>query len=337
MKVLICSEPGKMEYAEKPIPTPAAHELLLKINTIGICGTDLHAFNGNQPYFTYPRILGHEIGASVADANGHDHFTVGEAVTIMPYFYCGNCFSCRKSRTNCCSNLKVAGVHIDGAMQEYFCVPASSAINKTGLAAEQLAIVEPFAIGEHALSRAGVNSGNRILILGAGPIGIGIALLALYRKAEVTIADPDPYRLDLCRTVSGLNFIDMSKENIQERIMELTEGDGAEFVFEASGNLKAIESTIGLLAHGGKIILVGIQKQSFTFHHPDFHKKETTLMSSRNAVPADFENVIKFFNQPQSSDFHFINNRIRFENAASWFMDANTQKNKIIKSVISFD
>ncbi len=337
MKVLICTEPGKMEYDERPVPEPAAHEVLLKINTIGICGTDLHAYNGHQPFFTYPRILGHEISASVADANGHEQFVVGEAVTIMPYFYCGNCYSCRQFKTNCCSNLKVAGVHIDGGMQEFYCVPASSVFKDTGLPNERLATVEPFAIGEHALNQAGVFSGSRILILGAGPIGIGIALLALYRKAEVIIADPDAYRLTLCRNIKGLTIIDMQKENPKEKLMELTQGDGAAFVFEASGNIRAIESTSELIAHGGKIILVGLQKQAFSFNHPDFHKKEITLMSSRNAVPADFFNVVSYFREPNTSGFQYITHRIEFDKAASWFMDTNAEKNKIIKAIIRFD
>ncbi|WP_336517329.1 zinc-binding alcohol dehydrogenase family protein [Pollutibacter soli] len=336
MKVIVCAEPGKMQYEERPIPVPGTTDVLLRVKRIGVCGTDLHAFSGRQPYFEYPRILGHEISAEIADPNGYG-FRVGEPVTIMPYFYCGHCYSCRIGKTNCCSRLKVAGVHIDGAMQEYFAAPASSIISNTNMSTEDLALIEPFAIGSHALSRAGIKGEEQVLILGAGPIGIGLVLLAISKGIKVILADIDDERLKICRTIPGLQVVNSKKENLQDAVMAITGSDGVSTVFEATGNLAAIESALPLISFGGQIVLVGIQKEAFHFSHPDFHRKETTLMSSRNATHKDFEDVIHFFQNNGLGIFPYISDNISFNDAADWFMDKSISKNKNIKAMIRFD
>lgn len=336
IKVMTCAEPGIMHYENRPMPVPGADEVLLRIKRVGVCGTDLHAFAGRQPYFEYPRILGHEISAEIADPNGH-RFRVGELVTIMPYFYCGSCYSCRTGKTNCCSTLKVAGVHIDGAMQQYFTAPATSVISNTNLSLEELALLEPFAIGAHAILRAGVKPGARLLILGAGPIGIGLALQAMNKGAEVVLADIDEERLKVCEAITGLQLINSKKENLADAAMRITGSDAFSTVFEATGSLAAIESALPLISFGGQIVLVGIQKEVFHFSHPDFHKKETTLMSSRNATKTDFVQVIDFFETTGLRSFPYISEIISFNDAADWFMNPDISKNKIIKAMISFD
>lgn len=333
---MTCSRPGIMCYEKRPMPIPGAGEVLLRVKRVGICGTDLHAFAGRQPYFEYPRILGHEISAEIADPNGHS-FRAGELVTIMPYFYCGRCYSCRTGKTNCCSTLKVAGVHIDGAMQEYFTAPATSIISNTNLSEEELALLEPFAIGAHAIFRAGIKPGAQVLVLGAGPIGIGLALQAISKGVGAVLADIDEERLKLCEAVTGLQLVNSKKENLVDAIMNLTNGDGISTVFEATGNLAAIESCLPLISFGGQIILVGIQKEAFCFSHPDFHKKETTLMSSRNATGRDFNEAIDFFKTTGLGKFKYISGLISFKDAADWFMSPDISKNKIIKAMISFD
>lgn len=166
MKTLVCAEPGRFQMTETEMPEPGPGQVLLKVRQVGVCGTDLHAFEGTQPYFSYPRILGHELGCEVADANGFPGFRQGEAVTVIPYFACGDCIACRKGRPNCCVSLAVYGVHVDGGMREYIAVPASSVVLGGGLATEALALVEPLAIGAHGVRRAGIAAGEDVLVVG---------------------------------------------------------------------------------------------------------------------------------------------------------------------------
>ncbi len=336
MRVLTCVRPGKMEMTGKPVPVPALNEVLLKIKKVGICGTDLHAFSGTQPYFNYPRVLGHEIAAEIADPNGNAGFKTGEIVTIMPYFNCGNCNACLKGKTNCCVNLKVAGVHTDGALQEYFTVPANCVIPNSSLSTDQLTLVEPFSIGQHALSRTAYNEDDTILIIGAGPIGIGLAQLAVQKKGKVIIADMDENKIDYCNKIKGLQTILIHSGNMNKEVMAQTSGAGADIVFDATGNLKAIESGLSYLAHAGAYILVGLQKQPFAFSHPEFHKKETTLMSSRNATRRDFDAVIDFFMQSKAATADYITHRLSFSDAEEAFPAILHEKSKVIKAVIEF-
>jgi 2-desacetyl-2-hydroxyethyl bacteriochlorophyllide A dehydrogenase len=336
MRILTCIRPGKMEMTGQPEPVPAPNEVLLKIKKVGICGTDLHAFSGTQPYFTYPRILGHEIAAEIADPNGHLDFKTGDAVTVMPYFHCGTCHACLKGRSNCCVNLKVAGVHADGAMREYFAVPAENVILNSFLTNDQLALIEPFAIGEHALDRAALSDGDVILIIGAGPIGIGIAQLAVKRNVKTIIADTNKNRIDYCGSINGLQTILIDSGDMTKEVMKKTAGAGADIVIDASGNLKAIESGLQYMAHSGKFILVGLQKQTFAFSHPEFHKKETTLMSSRNATRRDFDAVIDFFKTGKAETSQYITHRVSFADAEEAFPVILHEKSKVIKAIIEF-
>lgn len=336
MRVLTCVRPGKMEMTGQPVPTPAINEVLLKTKKIGICGTDLHAFSGTQPYFNYPRVLGHEIAAEIADPNGHTGFKTGDVVTVMPYFNCGTCSSCLKGKTNCCSNLKVAGVHADGGLREYFPAPADKVILNTTLSTDQLALLEPFSIGQHAISRAAFNDNDTVLIIGAGPIGIGLAQLAVQKNVRVIIADTDENRISYCRRIKGLDNILIQAGKMTADVLEKTSGAGADIVIDASGNLKAIESGLQYMSHGGKYILVGLQKQTFAFSHPEFHKKETTLMSSRNATRKDFDDVIDFFTAGKAETTHYITHRLSFADAEEAFPVILHEKSKVIKAVIEF-
>ena len=185
MLSLVCQEPGTLKYREETYPVPNPGEVILKMTHLGICGTDLHAFEGNQPFFQYPRILGHEVAAIVEDPNGAVGFVKGEVVTVIPYFHCGKCIACRKGKTNCCSSLSVYGVHVDGAMKEYIVVPAYSLVKSSGLTGEELALVEPVAIGAHGITRAAICASDTVLVIGAGPIGLGTILMARLSGATV--------------------------------------------------------------------------------------------------------------------------------------------------------
>ena len=191
MKALICTEPGLLEYTEQPAPVFAEGNTILRIRRIGLCGTDLHAFEGTQPYFSYPRILGHELAAEIVQTDNAD-FTEGEIVTFIPYFYCGTCIACRNGKPNCCTAIKVCGVHINGGMAEYLSVPSYSLVKSQGLSFDELALIEPLAIGAHAVRRAAVAANEFVLVVGAGPIGLdeipllrGVAVRKWLTKAVV--------------------------------------------------------------------------------------------------------------------------------------------------------
>jgi threonine dehydrogenase-like Zn-dependent dehydrogenase len=195
MKILTCTTPGKLEYGTAETPQLKPGNALLKIKRIGICGTDLHAFEGTQPFFSYPRILGHELAAEVVEAGDVKGFEKGEAVTFIPYFNCGYCIACRSGKPNCCANILVCGVHTDGGMAEYLQVPSHLLVHGEGLSFDELALVEPLAIGAHGVRRADVKPGEFVLVIGAGPIGLGIMEFARIAGAKVIAADVSiPFR-----------------------------------------------------------------------------------------------------------------------------------------------
>src|SRR5688572_24296428 len=203
MKILTCTSPGQFEYGSGTKPDLTKGQAILKVKRIGICGTDLHAFEGTQPYFSYPRVLGHELALEVEQANG---FEKGEAVTIVPYFNCGQCIACRSGKPNCCVRLNVFGVHIDGGMKEYISVPQSSLVKGEGLSFDELALVEPLAIGAHGVSRAAVQPGEFVLVVGAGPIGLGIMEFARIAGGKVIALDINEQRLSFCKEKLAIPF-----------------------------------------------------------------------------------------------------------------------------------
>ncbi len=199
MKTLICSSPGHFDYIDSAVPELTKDHAIIRIKRIGVCGTDLHAFEGTQPYFRYPRILGHELAAEIETVDGTSDFRKGEMVTIIPYFYCGKCIACRNGKPNCCVDLRVFGVHIDGGMTEYVSVPSYSLVGSQGLNKDSLALIEPLAIGTHAVKRAAIQPGENVLVIGAGPIGLGTMEMVRIAGGNVIALDINESRLAFCR------------------------------------------------------------------------------------------------------------------------------------------
>ena len=334
MKTLTCIRPGAFEYSEIDMPVKEPGKSILKVERIGICGTDLHAFEGTQPFFNYPRILGHELALSIVETKAPG-FLVGEMVTIIPYFNCGHCIACKMGKPNCCVEISVYGVHMDGGMCEYILVPNEALIHGKGLCADELALIEPLAIGAHAVRRANVQPNENVLIIGAGPIGIGIIEFANIAGANVIVLDINEFRLDFCKKqFSTATIINSVKENAMERIKELTKSDMPTVVFDATGNLSAINQGINYLAHGGRYVLVGLQKEAISISHPEFHKREATLMSSRNATKSDFEQVILSIKDGRVHPLNYITNRIPFDDVASVFSTLLDPSSNVIKAMI---
>lgn len=338
MQSLVCIQPGQFEYKEMPKPVLQKGYSILEIKRIGVCGTDLHAYEGTQPYFEYPRILGHELGAIIYETEEGSGFVKGEAVTIIPYFNCGHCIACRNNKPNCCVNMQVCGVHADGGMRNYLLAPNYSLIKSDGLSFDELALVEPLAIGAHSIQRADVRKDEFVLVIGAGPIGLGIMEFARISGGNVIAADVNVHRLSFCKDKLRVEHtINVLSENVTERLKEITNGDMPTAVIDATGNLKAINGALQYLAHGGRYVLVGLQKENFSFSHPEFHKRESTLMSSRNATKMDFEHVINSMKTGLVNPATYITHRVSFAETKNVFPSLLDPANAVIKAMISMD
>jgi len=338
MKVLVCTEPGNFEYEtlQKPQLKPAY--AIIKIKRIGICGTDLHAFEGTQPYFSYPRILGHELSGELVDFDNAPGCERGEIETFIPYFNCGHCIACRMGKPNCCSSIQVCGVHCDGGMVEYLMVPSRSLLHGEGLSLDELALVEPLAIGAHGVRRAQIVDGENVLVIGAGPIGLGTMEMARIAGANVIAMDINEQRLQFCKEKLGVSFaLNAMSKDIVQQLAEITNGDMPTVVIDATGNLKAINTGFQYVSHGGKYILIGLQKGEICFSHPEFHKREATLMSSRNATKEDFQKVMSAMKNKLIDPSNYITHRTIFTDVKEEFAQWLNPANGVIKAMVSME
>lgn len=337
MKRLTCTTPGTLSYETAPKPPASEGTTVLQVKRVGICGTDLHAFEGTQPFFSYPRVLGHEI-AAVIEETDRAGFAKGDAVTIIPYLSCGACIACRSGTPNCCVNIRVCGVHIDGAMAEYYSVPSDALMKHDALQLDELALVEPLAIGAHAIRRAAVRPGEFVLVAGAGPIGLGVIELARIAGAQVIVTDVQANRLAFCRQY-GLadHVIDAGRQNVLDELRRITSGDMPSVVIDATGNRNAINTAFQYLSHGGRYVLVGLQGGEISFSHPEFHKREATLMSSRNATRGDFEQVMHAMANGRLQTTRFITHRTHFDEVGQTFAQWLDPDRNVIKAMVHFD
>ena len=334
MKSLTCTKPGQLDYRKIPEPIYTKGHTMLRIKRIGICGTDLHAFEGTQPFFSYPRILGHELAAEIAETDAPG-FVTGEKVTFIPYFWCGTCIACRTGKPNCCTTLQVAGVHIDGGMVEYLSVPSYSLVHGEEHTFEELALVEPLAIGAHAVRRAQINKGEFVLVVGAGPIGLGTMEFARIAGAKVIAMDLNEKRLTFCKNKGIAEFtINPATTDPNEALREITKGDMPAVVFDATGSLKAINNAFPYMSHGGRYVLVGLQKGEISFSHPEFHKREATLMSSRNATRKDFEHVLMGMKKKLVDPATYITHRVSFDEVKTEFPKWLKPETGVIKAMV---
>ena len=335
MKILTCITPGQFEYSGGEKPALEKDRTILKIKRIGICGTDLHAFEGTQPYFSYPRILGHELAGEIVDTDGAPGFQKGESVTFIPYFGCGKCIACRSGKPNCCASLAVSGVHIDGGMVEYLSIPSNSLVHGNGLTDDALALTEPLSIGAHGVRRAQVIKGEFVLVVGAGPIGLGIMEFVRIAGGKVIAMDVNEGRLTFCRDTLKVDYtIQATSGTVMEQLREITSGDMPTVVIDATGNQRAINNAFQYMAHGGRYVLVGLQKGDITISHPEFHKREATLMSSRNATREDFDLVIDAIKTRKINPTNYITHRVSFDQVKEQFASWLNPENRVIKAMV---
>ncbi len=292
MKAILCREPGSLELVQRPdLPDPQAGWVNLKVEYVGICGTDYHIYEGKQPFLQYPRVMGHEIAASVAKSGAGVELAPGTAVIVNPYLACGSCHACAQGKPNCCMAIKVLGVHADGAFCEEITVPAANIYPANDIPLMASACVEFLAIGAHAVRRSRTPEGANTLIIGAGPIGLGTALFSRIAGHTVTLLDASPERLAMAQELFGFDENILAGENTLEDIRTVSGGNGFDTVFDATGHAGSMQQAFSYVAHGGSLVYVGLVKDDLTFADPEFHKREMTLFASRNALKVDFDHV----------------------------------------------
>ena len=333
MQVVVCQQPGSIALAERDAPpSPQDGWVAIDIANVGICGTDYHIFEGKHPYLDYPRVMGHELSGRVAEDAGDWHR--GDLVIINPYLACGTCHACKRGKPNCCYNISVLGVHRDGGLCERLNVPATNLISAGALNAEQAATVEFLAIGAHAVRRSDATAQDRVLVVGAGPIGIGTALSARSRGADVHLLDASGPRLAMVAERFGFEHTYTLADG-KDALMAATNGDGFDIVLDATGSLRAIESGFQYVAHGGTFVLVSVVKGDISFSDAEFHKREMRLIGSRNATTEDFAAVIADLTSGAIDYTKLITHRTTLaglpDNLAGWALN----RDQVIKAMVA--
>jgi 2-desacetyl-2-hydroxyethyl bacteriochlorophyllide A dehydrogenase len=292
MKAVVCEEPFNVRVVDRPAPEVRPGEVLVRVHRVGLCGTDYHIFAGRHPYLSYPRVIGHELAGFIAAAPANSRFREGQLVSINPYLSCGTCIGCRKGRPNACVHVQVLGVHTDGGMCELLSVPERAVLEATGLTADQAAMVEFLAVGAHAVARSAVTPRSRVLVVGAGPIGIATGLFARIAGAVVTLVDTRWARLTYAQQQLGFDNVLPADDGLIDSLEAATDGEMFDVVFDATGSIESMSQSLAYLATGGVLVFVGVAPGEIRFSDPEFHKREATLLGSRNALAQDFERVI---------------------------------------------
>lgn len=337
MKALVLEEMYSLAMKDVPVPNYPEGWALVKVVSVSVCGSDFHSYKGGNALLTYPRIMGHEVCGIIESINGgSESFSVGDKVILMPYLSCGHCKACRKGKSNCCSSLSVYGVHRDGAMAEFYAAPLDHLIKvDPDMSPYAAAIIEPLAISTHAVSRGDVKSGDVVLVSGAGPIGIGAALMARIDGAKVIIADTNDARRRYAQKGFGFeNVLDPLDSAYAKQILNLSGEEGPDVIIDSTGNNKSMENNVHLLSNGGRMVFVGISNKPIALDGTQFHKRETELFDSRAAKLQDFEKVISCIENGKLDPLKMVTHHASFSESKEAFVHWNELGGEVFKAVI---
>lgn len=342
MKAILLEKPLAFRAIDIAEPAaPAAGEALVKIHRIGICGTDYGGYLGKMPFYSYPRIPGHELGVEVlAVGEGVTNVKPGDRCSVEPYINCQTCYACRRGLTNCCENHKTLGVMCDGGMCERMLLPARKLHVSRQLSLEQLALVETLAIGCHAVDRGGIKAGEHVLIIGAGPIGLSAIEFVKVAGAKCTVLDVNAARLAFCRERLGVDHTIVAGEAdaTLQALQQITGGQLADVVIDATGSHKSMSLALNYCAHGGRLVYVGITQQELSFPHaPVMHRRELTILASRNALARDFARIIRLIEDGAIDTGPWITHRARFDEMIAEFPAWLKPETGVIKAIVALD
>ncbi len=339
MKAIRLDQPRLFSLLDLPVPAaPAAGDALVRVHRVGICGTDYGGYLGKMPFYSYPRIPGHELGVEVL-AVGPDVTNVrpGDRCAVEPYINCQTCYSCRRGHTNCCEHHKTLGVMCDGGLAEQFLLPARKLHISTRLTYDQLALVETLAIGCHAVDRAAPKPGETVLVIGAGPIGLSAVEFVKVSGARCLVMDMNADRLAFCRDVMKVDGIIPAKGDGSEAaaLAALTGGQLADVVIDATGSNKSMVGCFAYAAFAGRVVYVGITQQELTFPHaPLLHRRELTILASRNALSRDFARIIALIEAGVINTAPWITHHAKFDDLIVTFPDWLKPESGVIKAIV---
>jgi alcohol dehydrogenase len=338
MKAIVLEQPGKFVLSDLGEPArPAPGEALVRVHRVGICGSDISGFLGKMPFYSYPRIPGHELGVEVvAVGEGVTNVRPGDRCSVEPYMNCQQCAACRRGASNCCQNLKVLGVHTDGGMRPRFIVPARKLHKSEKLSLDQLALVETLAIGCHAVNRGAPKSDDHVLVIGAGPIGLSVIEFVKLSGATLTVLDLNDRRLAFCRETMGVKHTVLSTgdRDADVRAVQAVTGELPTVIIDATGNQKSMNGSFHFAGHTGRVVFVGIGTFDVSFPDPLLHARELTVYASRNALPGDFERIIRLIEEGKIDTRPWITHRCGFDTLAENFPAYTKPETGVIKAMV---
>lgn len=339
MKAIQLAEPKQFRRIEIPeAAQPESGEVLVRIHRIGICGTDISGYLGKMPFFSYPRIPGHELGVEViALGSGVTNVKVGDRCSVEPYINCGQCYSCRRGFTNCCQSNKTLGVMCDGGMCERIILPARKLHPSSKLTFEQLALVETLAIGCHAVNRGEPKSTEHVLVIGAGPIGLSAIEFARLSGAKTIVMDMNEQRLAFMREKMRVpdTILTTADGSELKRLEELTNGQLADVVIDATGSNKSMGHALNYCAFKGRLVYVGITQSEISFPHaPALHRRELDVRASRNALPGDFTRIIRLIETGEIDTRPWITHHACFDEMIDAFQSWTLPQTGVIKAMV---
>ena len=339
MKALQLESPKKWKQIDiQPPDAPGPGEALVQVHNVGICGTDISGFLGKMPFFSYPRIPGHELGVEVVSVGpGVCNVRPGDRCSVEPYINCEKCFSCERGHTNCCENLQVLGVHCDGGLRPRFLLPARKLHVSKTLSFEQLALVETLAIGLHAVNRGNPQPGEHVLVIGAGPIGLAAIEFVKLSGAHLIVMDMNEQRLAFVRDRIGVKdtILFQGDGNELSRFVELTDNKLAQVVIDATGSNKSMANAMNYVGFAGRLVFVGITTQEISFGQPLMHRREMTFFASRNALPPDFAKIIRLIEEGRIDTVPWITHRPAFEQLIDVFPSYTQPETGVIKAIVN--
>lgn len=340
MNAICIQSPGNVVIREMEKPVRQKGEALLKLLYGGICGSDLGSYRGGNAYVSYPRVPGHEFSAEIVEIDDNDQgLKPGMIVTCNPYFNCGSCYSCQRGLVNACTDNQTMGVQREGAFAEYITMPIERIYDGKGLPPKTLALIEPFCISYHGVSRANVQSGEKVLVVGAGTIGVLAAVAAKAKGAEVTICDVAPDKLDYAYQTFGLDhkLLNESPEVFAQQTQALTNGNGYDVTIEAVGMPQTFQNCIDAVCFGGRVVLIGVSKRNIDdFFFTIIQKKELNIFGSRNAMKKDFLELIDLVKAGGVDLDKIVTNTYKWTDAPKAFEEFSANAGKMLKVVLDF-